>query len=327
MAKKLSDQMVKRLKTVGIKAKNEDDAREQLLDFLNKQGIEGMEEEDTDSLIEMAESFGDEDIDIEDEKSEDEEADELADEAEEEEDDEDSDDSDDEEDVDEDDEEEDEEEEEEEEQPKKKPAKKATAKVEKKDAKKPAVKKQASKRGVKLNPKGNEDDQKYFKPLHELFDPKDYVYAWLTTAGVNIKNRGKNSNRALVLIENCTLKNIDGKETLTCNLYFPILNKKTEILEENDIDFETCWNGAPFIKEITFDEAIEIIKQVFDYIIGLVNKIDKKLGDNRKKMEDSLKKSSKKSAKKVEEPEDEDEEEEDEEEEKPKKKSTKKSKK
>ena len=59
MVKKLSDQMVKRLKTVGIKAKNEDDAREQLLDFLNKQGIEGMEEEDTDSLIEMAESFGD----------------------------------------------------------------------------------------------------------------------------------------------------------------------------------------------------------------------------------------------------------------------------
>jgi hypothetical protein len=316
MVKKLSDQMVKRLKTVGIKAKNEDDAREQLLDFLNKQGIEGMEEEDTDSLIEMAESFGDEDVDIEDEKSEDEEADELADEAEEEEEEEeeeDSDDSNDEEETDE------EDEEEEEEQPKKK-----TAKAEKKEAKKPAAKKQISKRGVKLNPKANDDDQKYFKPLHKLFDPKDYVYAWLSTAGVNIKNKGKNSNRALVLIENCTLKNIDGKETLTCNLYFPILNKKTEILEENDIDFETCWNGAPFIKEITFDEAIEIIKQVFDYIIGLVNKIDKKLGDNRKKMEDSLKKSSKKSTKKVEEPEDDEEEEDEAEEEQPKKKTAKK---
>lgn len=295
MAKKLSDQLVKRMKTIGIKGvKTEDEARKKLLDFLEKQGIEGMEEEDTDSLIEMAESFGDEDEVMNEAEQE---AEDLAEEAEDEEEDEEPEEDEQEESKS---EPEDEDEEEDEEEPEDEPApksKKATKKEVKKEEKKPAAKKRKSS-SVKLNPKKNEEDRKYFKVFSKLFPESDYNYAWLSTNGVNIKNKGKNSNRSLVLIENCTLRERDGKEVITCNLYFSILNHREEILKEKDIDFENCWNGSPMIKNLTFDETLETIEEVYDHIIGLVNKVDKKLGENRKKMEESLEKTTKKEVKK-----------------------------
>lgn len=294
MAKKLSDQLVKRMKTIGIKGvKTEDEARKKLLSFLEKQGIEGMEEEDTDSLIEMAESFGDEDEVMNEAEQE---AEDLAEEAEEEEEEEDEEEESEEPTDDDDEEEEESDESEEDEEPAPK-SKKATNKEVKKEEKKPAAKKRKSS-SVKLNPKKNEEDRKYFKVFSKLFPESDYNYAWLSTNGVNIKNKGKNSNRSLVLIENCTLRERDGKEVITCNLYFSILNHREEILKEKDIDFENCWNGSPMIKNLTFDETLETIEEVYDHIIGLVNKVDKKLGENRKKMEESLEKTTKKEVKK-----------------------------
>lgn len=286
MAKKLSDQMVKRMKTVGISAKTEDEARKKLLAFLEKQGIEGMEEEDTDSLIEMAESFGDEDEVVNEAEQE---AEDLADEAEDEEEDDDEEDEAPEETADDDsDEEDDEEPEEEEEKPKK-------AKVEAEKAeKKPAAKKHNSTRGVKINPKANAEDRKAFKVFHELFPTDKYNYCWVSNCGVNIKNKGTNANRSLVLLENFTSKEVGGKDVITCNLYFSILNNKEDILNDKGIEFENCWNGTPFIKNVTVEDAIETIKYVYEDITGLVSKADKKLGENRKKMEESLKKSEKK---------------------------------
>lgn len=283
MAKKLSDQMVKRMKTVGISAKTEEEARKKLLTFLEKQGIEGMEEEDTDSLIEMAESFGDEDEVV---NEEDQDAEDLADEVEEEETDEDDSDSDDE-------EEEEEDDEPEEEGKPKKTAKKAEVEV-KKAEKKPAEKKKNSTRGVKINPKVNSEDRKVFKVFHELFPTDKYSYCWVSNCGVNIKNKGTNSNRSLVLLENFTAKEVGGKDVITCNLYFSILNNKEDVLNDKGIEFENCWNGTPFIKNLTVEDAIETIKEVYEDITGLISKADKKLGENRKKMEESLKKSEKK---------------------------------
>lgn len=352
MAKKVSDAIAKQLKKLGIKnVKTEDEAREKLLAILEKNGIEGMEDEDTESLIDMAESFiedDDEDTDAadaeetdsddesEDDETEDEDE-ELADEAEEDEDEDEkpakksakkqdkkpakkaakkSDD----EDEDEDDAEEDEDDEDE------KPAKKSAKKQEAKKAdKKPAAKKQSSSRGVKLFPQKNEDDRSYFKPLHKVFSPKEFDYAWVSTSGVNIRNNGGNSKRSLVLIENCTIKQKDGKDVVFCNLYFPILNGHTECLDEAGIDYKPCWNGAPMIKEIPMEEAIEIIEEVLDELVKLAGKIDKRLGDNRKKMEASLKKNEKKAAKpsKKSKDEDEDDDEDDEEDDEPKKKAKK----
>ena len=302
MAKKeLSAVLAKRLNAMGIKVKTDDEARKKLLKVLSDNGIDGMEDETIDVLIDMAESFVEDETSEEEEKSEEEEAEELAeetddDEAEEEE-------------VD------DEVEDEEEEKPAPKKSTKKAAPVKKevkKAVKKEAAEKKVSKRGTKLNPKGNEDDRQYFEPLKKLFPERDYLYAWVASSGVTIKNKGKNSNRSMVLIENCSLKD---KGQITCNLYLLTFTKNTEILDEKGIEYETCWSGAPLIKNITFEEAIEIINAVFDEIVSSVSKIDKKLGENRKKMEDSLKKSDKKSTKKaapVEETEDDEEPEEEE---------------
>lgn len=316
MAKKtatLDAAILKRIKKLGINNSNEDDIRKKLLALLEKQGIEGMEEEDTETLLEMAESFVEEDDDNEvDEELED-----------------DSDDSDDEEEDDDnsDDEEEDDEptdedldelaEEVENEEPapapkkakKEAPAKKkeAPAKKEKKETKK------VNKRGTKLTPKENEDDREHFNVFKDLFPEDTCQYDWVQT-GVTIKNKGTNSNRAMVLIENCSLKD-DG--TIRCNLYLLTMTKKKEVLDEKGIDYKTCWSGQPFCSGVTFDEAIAIITELKDEITGFVTKVDKKLGENRKKMEDNLKSaakkkttaaSSKKATKKVAKPEVEDDE-------------------
>ena len=322
MAKKLSAAMAKRLKSMGVNVKTEEDARKKLLAVLEKEGIEGMDDEDLDTLIDMAGSFLDgsdtEEEEVDDEKD----ANDLADEVEEEEAEEETEeeeDSEEEETDDEDDSEEEEEETEEEKKPAKKAAKKETKKpaAKKKEEKKPAAKK-PTKRGVKLDPKNNEEDQDAFKPLRKLFSEKEYVFTWLSNNGVTIKYIGKNGKRGICTIENCT-KKTDG--TIICNLYLLTMTKETDKLDDMGIAYDLCWTKAPFMKGITLEEAIEILEKVFDIVTSFVTTVDKRLGANRKKMEENLEKGSKKTSakKKVEkpapEPEEEDEEEEDDEEE------------
>ena len=381
MATKLNPATAKKVKALCINAKSEEDAREKLLEILKDNGIDGMEEEDTETLIDIAESFVEEGGETE---SEEQEAEELANEAEEEETEEekpkakgkkapakDDDDEEEEEETEEPEEEEteegdefdemdrtelkayikknrleitvkksmtdddirdlireavnDEEEETEEEAEEEAPAPKAKADkkaetkapekpAKKKDEKKETKSKPAGKRGTKLDPKNNEDDRKSFAPLKKLFPEDEFNYAWVASAGVTIKHKGTNSNRSMVLIENCS-QMPDG--SIKCNLYLLTFNKQLEVLDEAGIEYEKCWSGAPLIKGITLDEAIEIIKGLLDNILSFVKKIDKKLGENRKKMEENLnKKAPKKAAKPVKD--DDDEEEETEEEEKPK---------
>ena len=89
MATKMNAATEKRVKALKINAKNEEEAREKLLEILVENGIEGMEEEETDTLLDIAESFvEDNNSGDDDEKTEEEENDELADEVEEEEEDE-----------------------------------------------------------------------------------------------------------------------------------------------------------------------------------------------------------------------------------------------
>lgn len=339
MAKKIDAKLEKRLKVLGITAKSEDDARKKLVAKLEKEGIEGMEEEDLENLIDMVESFVEDDNDTEEnddvdteetseEESDDDEDDDIEDladevEAEEAEDD-------------------DEEEEEDEEpapapkkaskkaEPKKKeekPAKKAAEKPAKKETKKAEPKKATSKRGVKLDPKNNEDDREAFNELQELFG-EGYQLDWLSSFGLTVKHIGKNGKRGVLTLENAT-KHDDGR--ITCNLYLLTMTKETEKLDELGIDYELCWTKAPFMKGITLEEALDILKKVFEIITGFASTVDKRLGDNRKKMEDNLKKSGKKAStkasKEVEPEDEEDDEEEEEPVKKPAKKVAKKSKK
>ena len=112
------------------------------------------------------------------------------------------------------------------------------------------------------------------------------------------------------------------------------MTKETDKLDDMAIAYDLCWTKAPFMKGITLEEAIEILEKVFDIVTSFVTTVDKRLGANRKKMEENLEKGSKKTSakKKVEKPapepeeEDEEEEEDDEEEEvKEEKKPAKKS--
>ena len=333
---KMNTEIAKRVKALGINAKNEEDAREKLLEILNENGIEGMEEEDTDTLIEIAESFVEEGGSSDAEEADESEAsdeDALADEVEAE---------DAEEEEDEVEEEEEDalasmdrtalkayikdngldikvkkswsdddireqirnaecpvaeaeaEEETEEPAPAPKKAEKKAAPAAKKEKK--ATEKKVSKRGQKLDPKNNEEDRQAFEVLHELFPEDEYSYAWVASAGVTIKHRGKNSQRAMVLIENCSKQ---ADESIKCNLYLLTFSKQTDVLDEAGIEYEICWSGAPFMKGITMDSAVEIIKTLMPNITATVQKIDKRLGENRAKMEESLSKKAAPAAKKA----------------------------
>ena len=343
---KVNAEIAKRLKAMGIKTTNEDDARKELLAMLKKEGIEGMEDEDTDVLIEMAESFqedgdsadaeGEEEVPEETEaESEDEgeenpseqEAEEgLAEEAAEEEAAE----------AEESEEEEEPEPEAEEEEPEqegdeydqmdRKALKKVlkdngigfkvyksttddeirnairTAMKAREDAGKVKPKKAAKKttpkaKAVKLNPKANDDDKEvFYKALGKLFPKDKYNYAWVSSAGVTIKAVGKNFNRGLILIENAS---VQPDKSITCNLYFLTMGKKTDVLDAQDIEYAMSWNNLPFIKHITLDEVVELVTKLFDNITEGIDKLDKRLGESRKKMEETLKKTAKKSAPKA----------------------------
>ena len=346
MATKMNAETAKRVKALGINAKDEETAREKLLGILNDNGIEGMEDEDTATLIEIAESFvedGASAAEAPDEaESKDAEAEALADEADAEDEAEspDEDESEDEEDSETEDKDklasmdrtalkayikenglevkvkkswsdddirdairtaEAAEEADEESRVEEAPAPKA-APAPKKAAEKKATTKKASKdegekkigkRGLKLDPKNNESDRVEFEALKELFPEGEYAYAWVASAGVTIKHIGKNSQRAILLIENCS-KQADG--SVKCNLYLPTFTKQTDVLDEAGVEYEKCWSGAPFIKGTTMAESIEIIKSLMTYITATVQKIDKRLGENRAKMEESLNKKADKKA-------------------------------
>lgn len=346
MATKMNAEIAKRVKSLGIKAADEDAAREELLKILKKNEIDGMEEEDTMTLIEIAESF----VETEQATAEEpatsgeseEELDQLAKESEDEQETED----------------EDEEPEQEaagdefdamsrdelkryikvneleisvkksmsddairdairaivnekakeeeptqEEEPaqEEKPAKKAAKKEKKSADEKPAKKeekkeeKKPSKRGVKLDPKNNEEDRVKFDAIRAILPESEFSYAWLSTYGVTIKHKGANSQKGVLTLENCTCRP-DG--SITCNMYLLTMAKRLEVLDEKGIDYKPCWTGAPGINGITFDQAVEIVTDVKDLILAAVTKSDKRLGDNRAKMEENLKKTAKKAAKK-----------------------------
>lgn len=332
MATKMNAETAKRVKALGINAKSEEAAREELLKILIDNGIEGMEEEDTATLIEIAESFVEEGSSVSDaeneepeETTDDDDAAALAEEVEEEDSEEDtegdiltgmdrtalkayikenslavkvkkswSDD-----DIREairtaeasikDNETEDDEPEKEEAPAPKKVEKKAVKKAESKDEKK------IGKRGLKLDPKNNEGDRAEFEVLKELFPEDSHAYCWVASAGVTVKYKGKNTQRAMILVENCS-KQADG--SVKCNLYLPTFTKQTEVLDEAGLEYEKCWSGAPFIKGTTLAESIEVIKSLMPHITATVQKIDKRLGENRAKMEDSLNKKAAKTSKK-----------------------------
>lgn len=290
MATKLTAQLSKKLTSLGISVKTEEAAREKLLAILAKEGIDGMEGEETEILIDMAESFIDSD-DVEEmdeteeineveseeepvEEAKEDEIEALADEVEAE----------DANNVEAEELTEEEEELAEEEDLQENSDVKETPKKEVKKKEKDVKERKMGAKGMKLNPKNITEDRKYFEPLREFFPDGDFEWCWITSSGVTIKSVGKNGKRAAYSLENVTLQN---DNSITCTLYLGAFNKNIEKLEELGLDYKLAWSGTPFVK-VTLDEASDIIKQTYDDTMAFVGKIDKRLGDNRKKMEKSI---------------------------------------
>lgn len=295
MAKKLSADLAANLNKLGIKAKTEEEAHEKLIAILEKNGIEGMEDESLTALIDMADAFLN-DSEDEEEEVEETEDDEVDDTEEEEDDETDS------EEVEADDDEAmdelaneveaDDAEAEEAEEAKKE--EKKEEKKSKKSEKKTTEKKQrkSSKNGVKLNPKTNVEDREALATLREIFPEEDYEFNWIE-GGVTIKHIGKNSKRAVLSVYDLARKD-DG--TVIFTLLFNTMTKEVEKLEELGLEYSVSnWTKQPFIKNVTPEYAKEVIGMLLETILGFIGKLDKRLGENRKKMEENLKKNEKKS--------------------------------
>ena len=341
----LTKEQTKRLNALGVSTKSEDAARKGLIKLLAENDIDGMDDEDIDTLLDLAESVIEpegagaeaEEENEEETSTEETEAEELAEEAEEEAEEETEEEEEETEEAEEGDEfdemdrselkkyiksnnldvkvlkndsdddlrdkiraavaesEGEEEEAEEEKAPakseKKAPAaKKAATAPAKKAATAKTAEKKPSKRGVKLDPQNNPEDLEFLKEqLSSVFPEDEFVFDAVKSAGVTVKHKGQNSKRGTVLIENCS-RQADG--SVKCNLYFLTLTKNTDVLEKAEIEYEVCWNGAPFVKGTTLTEAVSMIDSVKEFLTAQVKKIDKKLGENRAKMEEGLAKKS-----------------------------------
>lgn len=185
----------------------------------------------------------------------------------------------------------------EEEDPAPKPApknKKAAAKTSPAPAKEKKAKevKEKSAKPSRIDPKNNDEDRELFADLAKVFPETDFAWDFVSSAGVTVKHKGANSKRGMFLIENCSALN--GK-IVSCNLYMNTFGKaeKQEKLDAAGLTYDISWNGLPFFKRLSLEEAVDIVSQFKDEMISTVQTIDKRLGNNRKKMEESLSKDNK----------------------------------
>lgn len=298
----LSKQDIKELSSVGITGITDiEEARQIIIEKLaNEHDTPGMEDEPLDVLIDILKACVNDSNEDEDEEDDDLPEEDDDDELPEDED------------EDEEDEEEDEDEDEDEDElmaqaaeeakeakkaanEKKEQAKKAKeAEASLKQAKQPAKRK-----SNRLDPQNNEEDRKPFEYFREFFPELMYEFAWVKNAGVSIKYKGENASRGVLLIE-AALRKEDG--TITCNCYFNTMTKNVEEFEKANYEFKRSWNNVPFLSKVTFQEVLEALNTFKKFIKDKAQATDKKLGENRQKMEDDLnaeKKTAKKSAKKA----------------------------
>ena len=300
----LSKQDIKELSSVGITGITDiEEARQIIIEKLaNEHDTPGMEDEPLDVLIDILKACVNDSNEDEDEE---EGEDELPEE-------------DDEDELPEDEDEEDEDEEEDEEEDEDEDELMAQAAEEAKEAKKAAnekkeqakkakeaeaslkqAKQPAKRKSNRLDPQNNEEDRKPFEYFREFFPELMYEFAWVKNAGVSIKYKGENASRGVLLIE-AALRKEDG--TITCNCYFNTMTKNVEEFEKANYEFKRSWNNVPFLSKVTFPEVLEALNTFKKFIKDKAQATDKKLGENRQKMEDDLnaeKKATKKSSKKA----------------------------
>lgn len=292
MAIKISKVNAERLKKLGISAKTEEEAKKILLDRLEKAGIPGMDEETIDNLIDIVGSFAELEGEAEEEAAPadptpaEAQADELAEEAAEEE-------------AEAAAEEDPEPEAEPEEEPTEEeaaPAKKAEKAAEDKPAKESEKKpSKRNEKGTRLKPQTNPDDLEMLrKALSKFFPEKEFQYVTVSQ-GISIKFGGANSHPVAIMFENVYAK--EG-ELATTNVVLNTFRSQAsqDKLADDGVDFVPTWNNLPWLKGISWSDAMEIVKTYLPDIKSAVSTADTRLGKNREKMEADLKATGKKAA-------------------------------
>lgn len=287
---KLTKAQAKKLSEIGIEAKNMEDARTQMIEFLAKNDIEDVDEDPFDELYDMCAVMY--------EDSE-EEMDDMVEEEVEEEDEDESDDSDDDSDEDEDEDEEDEDEEpapKKSKKSKKSPVKKEKpAKKDKKKADKPAKKEKKS-RAKRLNPKENKDDAAKYDVLKEaLSEMGEFAFNFIANGGVSVKYLGKNASKVFFSFDSPKVA-ADG--TITGRVYLSSV-KDEEVIYQlfgDEIEIKKSWSGNLLVTDFSLEDLAQAItdnSEEFEKVLQTLGKKDEKLGKNRDKMEKDLKASKK----------------------------------
>ena len=283
---KLTTAQIKDLDGVSIKGvKTVEEARKKMIAYLNKQEIDDVDEETYEALYDMVEAIYDdtdealdaavEEVDdeveeVEDDSDEvDDEVDDLEDTAEKEE--------------------------KENDKVQKKTettAKKATEKKEKaKGTKKPSK---------RLNPLENKDDAARYDELKKVLGA-DFEYNFIANGGVSIKYLGKNSKKVFLSFDS---PKVNKEGEVVGRVYLSSV-KDEEVLQElfgEDIETKKSWSGNILIIGMSISElasSLKTNKKAFDNVIHNLTKKDEKLGKNRAKMEEDLKKENKAKATKA----------------------------
>lgn len=269
---KLTKSQIERLGALGITEKDEASAKKAVLKHLENNDITEVDDELLDDLIEMAEAFPLEETEETEETSE-EELDEASEELEETND------------------------EEEEEMPApKKPAGKSASKAApaaKAPAKK-AAKKETAKKSKRIDPAKSAKDRVHYDFLSEKMpNGEKFEYNWLSGGGLAVKHVGKNAKKSLISFE----PSLQEDGTLVGNLIFNIWKKNIKRLKEiigADYDVAQTWSGNPYVAGASSKDYLKILskKDFMKEMLAMVEKGDEKLGKNRDKMEDNLKKGS-----------------------------------
>ena len=176
----------------------------------------------------------------------------------------------------------------------------AGKKAEKAAEDKPAKesKKKPSKRnekGTRLKPQTNPDDLEMLrKALSKFFPEKEFQYVTVSQ-GISIKFGGANSHPVAIMFENVYAK--EG-ELATTNVVLNTFRSQAsqDKLADDGVDFVPTWNNLPWLKGISWSDAMEIVKTYLPDIKSAVSTADTRLGKNREKMEADLKATGKKAA-------------------------------
>lgn len=298
MSTKLTKKEIATLKTdCGIKdVTTREEATEKMVEFLEANEIDDLDNVPFEELVSMTEVM----YEGSDDESED-----LADEVEEEDQEEEEEDQEDEtEEEDEDLEDEEKEEEEEDNEPKTKVKSKTKAKTESKTETKEKTKSSPKRKNRKLDPKNNPEDAKKFDKListiKDQFSDHNFEFNFIANGGLTVKFLGENSKRAFFSFD--SPKNKDG--VISARVYFPTIKDEQKIrdLFDNQYEVKPDWSDNILVRDIGLTELVEFFEEKSDELQTLLKNFgakDSKLGKNRDKMEEELKKGKVEKAKSI----------------------------